>query len=577
MRGNRIQYAPICIGVRSIPACAGEPNFRNILCPSARVYPRVCGGTHPPFHSGHSVRGLSPRVRGNQKICIRMSHWLGSIPACAGEPLRWCAAGDADKGLSPRVRGNPRRCNDAPVLGGSIPACAGEPTGPLKDDVVQRVYPRVCGGTLTSALRYLFHFGLSPRVRGNRTMGTDKCNHAGSIPACAGEPAARMRRRRQGMVYPRVCGGTSPTAGRLLAGIGLSPRVRGNQWRRAHLYGIPGSIPACAGEPASLASSSGSGGVYPRVCGGTISPRSPKAASKGLSPRVRGNREQNGYRRDYHWSIPACAGEPDARRFVSRNSTVYPRVCGGTPASARQASRIMGLSPRVRGNPPGPARRRQCPGSIPACAGEPRQSLSPSCLKQVYPRVCGGTSMPAFQTPSQKGLSPRVRGNRGRQCGHPQRHRSIPACAGEPVVLGLLSTAATVYPRVCGGTPERRRRRPPWAGLSPRVRGNRLRLGRRTVSNGSIPACAGEPVIVRGSGEIGEVYPRVCGGTVPTILSITMVRGLSPRVRGNPGRQRHRQSVGRSIPACAGEPTWPATLGAPQRVYPRVCGGTRML
>ena len=50
--------------------------------------------------------------------------------------------------------------------------------------------------------------------------------------------------------------------------------------------------------------------------------------------------------------------------------------------------------------------------------------------------------------------------------------------------------------------------------------------------------------------------------------------GLSPRVRGNPLRMVPRgQSLG-SIPACAGEPQSFFCLTAPHWVYPRVCGGT---
>ena len=32
---------------------------------------------------------------------------------------------------------------------------------------------------------------------------------------------------------------------------------------------------------------------------------------------------------------------------------------------------------------------------------------------------------------------------------------------------------------------------------------------------------------------LGKVYPRVCGGTVKAGVDILVLRGLSPRVRGN--------------------------------------------
>ena len=51
-----------------------------------------------------------------------------------------------------------------------------------------------------------------------------------------------------------------------------------------------------------------------------------------------------------------------------------------------------------------------------------------------------------------------------------------------------------------------------------------------------------------------KVYPRVCGGTRMLAVCIARPEGLSPRVRGNPAERRHQRAVSRSIPACAGEP-----------------------
>ena len=46
-----------------------------------------------------------------------------------------------------------------------------------------------------------------------------------------------------------MCGGTSVCVDSRLALKGLSPRVRGNRQVLGHDIGIPRSIPACAGEP----------------------------------------------------------------------------------------------------------------------------------------------------------------------------------------------------------------------------------------------------------------------------------------------------------------------------------------
>ena len=72
--------------------------------------------------------------------------------------------------------------------------------------------------------------------------------------------------------------------------------------------------------------------------------------------------------------------------------------------------------------------------SIPACAGEPSLWISIRPLIGVYPRVCGGTGMKRTTRRRQKGLSPRVRGNRGLSLLQLFSEGSIPACAGEPLV-----------------------------------------------------------------------------------------------------------------------------------------------
>ena len=50
-------------------------------------------------------------------------------------------------------------------------------------------------------------------------------------------------------------------------------------------------------------------------------------------------------------SIPACAGEPATGGRIAQMRGVYPRVCGGTGAGQWHWETPEGLSPRVRGNP----------------------------------------------------------------------------------------------------------------------------------------------------------------------------------------------------------------------------------
>ena len=80
---------------------------------------------------------------------------------------------------------------------------------------------------------------------------------------------------------------------------------------------------------------SGYSEVYPRVCGGTFVRHAIKLVTRGLSPRVRGNRFDLGIRHGGIRSIPACAGEPETCQSCPNVHEVYPRVCGGTTARWR--------------------------------------------------------------------------------------------------------------------------------------------------------------------------------------------------------------------------------------------------
>ena len=188
VRGNLCQQARIVALPRSIPACAGEPRCDYLHPGDVSVYPRVCGGTRPHRRLRARLHGLSPRVRGNPKPSARSSCWPGSIHACAGEP----------------------------------PTCL-----PLRR--IHWVYPRVCGGTTSHRPHQTTQCCLSPRVRGNHQC--DRIGHTwgSSIPACAGEPPFHVSAHGAYGVYPRVCGGTAATLLKFLVSDGLSPRVRGNR------------------------------------------------------------------------------------------------------------------------------------------------------------------------------------------------------------------------------------------------------------------------------------------------------------------------------------------------------------
>ncbi len=158
-----------------------------------------------------NLKGLSPRVRGNRANARRVHR--------------------GRSGLSPRVRGNRPRYSILASGSGSISARAGEPAMGTDNTEVTAVYPRACGGTERGDDKGRMHWGLSPRVRGNRARQARNRPRRRSIPARAGEPSLLLFFFILRPVYPRACGGTEHVLVVLKFRAGLSPRVRGNRAR----------------------------------------------------------------------------------------------------------------------------------------------------------------------------------------------------------------------------------------------------------------------------------------------------------------------------------------------------------
>ena len=212
--------------------------------------------------------------------------------------------------------------------------------------------------------------------------------------------------------------------------------MRGKPVHRQAEGGGRRSIPACAGEAGRYWASQSATPVYPRVCGGSGLTANTAYQFRGLSPRVRGKREESAAQTRRRGSIPACAGEARRTRLKTSLIKVYSRVCGGSPGEVALGHAIGGLSPRVRGKPAVRRRKRGQRRSIPACAGEATTHCTTPDSSTVYPRVCGGSSSGPVNPGAIGGLSPRVRGKRTARKRTRKARRSIPACAGEAQCWG---------------------------------------------------------------------------------------------------------------------------------------------
>ena len=209
--------------------------------------------------------------------------------------------------------------------------------------------------------------GLSPRGSGNRAT---KVRARGGGYPCAG-----------GAI---VSGLTAP-----FAGLGLSPRGRGNPDKPYGGAKKPGSVPAWAGQSPSIAECFRRAAVYPRVGGAIILLHPAGGKAMGLSPRGRGNLAAYEVVSPETRSIPAWAGQSSLQPKSKAAREVYPRVGGAIQWTETPQGILWGLSPRGRGNPAVRRQSPRCPGSIPAWAGQSRWPAGIPPRHAVYPRVGG--------------------------------------------------------------------------------------------------------------------------------------------------------------------------------------------
>ena len=228
VRGNRRGHPLAGAQRRTIPVCTGEPAPAGPPSRPPRDYPRVYGGTGFTPNVPAPSTGLSPCVRGN-RLCVRHNCYAyRTIPVCTGEPARRAGAQcpgwdyprvyggtpvsaiqvDTQQGLSPCVRGNQRIPLPTGSGFGTIPVCTGEPQASWALATSTRDYPRVYGGTPYVGHDVRFLDGLSPCVRGNRERSPNARGWRRTIPVCTGEPHGVVLRWWVGWDYPRVYGGT---------------------------------------------------------------------------------------------------------------------------------------------------------------------------------------------------------------------------------------------------------------------------------------------------------------------------------------------------------------------------------
>ena len=153
---------------RSIPARAGEATEHEPKKATASVHPRACGGSASSPVMLFPDQGPSPRVRGKLQVALPFLVGVRSIPARAGEAdsrrspnpdprvhPRACGGSRRQRsgihleaGPSPRVRGKLIADGRPILIRGSIPARAGEAAANVQGFISKLVHPRACGGSV---------------------------------------------------------------------------------------------------------------------------------------------------------------------------------------------------------------------------------------------------------------------------------------------------------------------------------------------------------------------------------------------------------------------------------------------
>ena len=209
-----------------IPAGAGQTACLDNSTRSSRAHPRGCGADIRLCDGTYQDPGSSPRVRGRLGHHPFKVERRGLIPAGAGQTkqptscLSGCRAHPSGcgadgiglnllwgaSGSSPRVRGRLAWADDAPHWLGLIPAGAGQTRPVQYRRPAHGAHPRGCGADAGANVLAVSRQGSSPRVRGRRPGGVDLVEQVGLIPAGAGQtplcPAVAPRRG----AHPRGCG-----------------------------------------------------------------------------------------------------------------------------------------------------------------------------------------------------------------------------------------------------------------------------------------------------------------------------------------------------------------------------------
>ena len=206
----------------------------------------------------------------------------------------------------------------------------------------------------------------------------------------------------------------------------------------------------------------------------------------------------------------------------------------------------------MRGTHSGHCAEVQCPGIIPAHAGNTAGADVKRAPVWDHPRACGEHVTGQFVFPDELGSSPRMRGTLSAILSGNWTSGIIPAHAGNTGDVIRAYVENGDHPRACGEHQAKADTNDKAAGSSPRMRGTPGGVVGRGLRVGIIPAHAGNTKLSRICRRCRRDHPRACGEHLAHVVCVLSDLGSSPRMRGTlvkPCGSTRRTGI---IPAHAG-------------------------
>ena len=193
------------------------------------------------------------------------------------------------------------------------------------------------------------------------------------------------------------------------------------------------------------------------------------------------------------------------------------------------------------------------PGITPAYAGKSGTNTASEATGQDHPRVCGEKLQISRSRKSQRGSPPRMRGKGSPRPAPLRCARITPAYAGKSEPRRLHEHQRKDHPRVCGEKALSPLSLYLVSGSPPRMRGKVSVFLRSEDPNGITPAYAGKRVIYGAIRHRRWDHPRVCGEKRHTLPRSITRAGSPPRMRGKVGNLSFARRGFGITPAYAGK------------------------